>query len=99
MQAQLVLGPGVVNYVVSRGRVLTLRQSPRHGCCGGSASLLVAEARAPDDHAGYANWSQDGLTVFIEKALLAQLPLTVRLEGLFGLKRLFVEGAVVSAGS
>ena len=94
---RLVLGPGVVDYTTARGGALTLRHSPRHGCCGGTASLPVAEPMAPHSAADYVTWEQEGLRVFVGEALVAQLPLTVRLDGLFGFKRLFVEGAVLSA--
>lgn len=77
----------------AHGGVLTLRAATRHGCCGGSAGVPVAEARTPDDVAGYENCDEAGLRIWRESGL-ADVALVVDLDGLGRWKRLVVEGPV-----
>lgn len=87
------LDPGAARWAARRGGAITLRPSPRHGCCGGTATLAVAEPRKPDDPADWLVRTIDGITVYIDPTL-ADHPdvLTVRAEGFLGWWRLFVEG-------
>lgn len=34
-------------FIKQQGGVVTVRLSPRHGCCGGLANVAVAEVSAP----------------------------------------------------
>ncbi|MEX2531805.1 MAG: CC/Se motif family (seleno)protein [Gemmatimonadota bacterium] len=85
--------PEAATFARSQGGALTLRRTPRHGCCGGTVSLAVVEATAPADPAGFARHDLDDLTVYVEPGLTASGPLRVGLDRLFGLRSLFVEGA------
>lgn len=38
-------------FIKQHGGVVTVRLSPRHGCCGGLANVAVAEASSPNDPA------------------------------------------------
>ncbi len=95
---KLHFGPGVAAHIAAHGGALTLRRSPRHGCCGGTASIPIAETRPPQDAASFCVWEQEGATIYLEKPLVGTLPLALRLENLFGLKRLFIEGGRLQAG-
>ncbi|TLF52542.1 hypothetical protein FEI13_04380 [Halomonas urmiana] len=75
-----------------KGGVVTVRLSPRHGCCGGGADIAVAEARAPDVPEHYTRLDLDGVIVHIDPSLLDQ-GLRLDVEGFLGLGHLFVEGA------
>lgn len=86
------LHPDAARWVAARDGALTLRASPRHGCCGGTAHLPVAEPGVPEDAAGWAVRTVDGVTVYVDPALAEQDgPFTVRAEGFLGWRRLFVE--------
>ncbi len=73
-----------------------LRVSPRHGCCGGLAGVPVAEPGPPEDGSGYRCERFGEIDVYIAPALEEAGVLTIRLEGVPGLRRLFVEGADLS---
>jgi hypothetical protein len=86
----IALTPEAAAYVRQHGGMLTLRRMPRHGCCGGSVALAVAELGAPADAATFERHMRDGLTVFTEPGIDG--PLRVGLDRLFGLAALYVEG-------
>ncbi|MDR5891823.1 CC/Se motif family (seleno)protein [Halomonas mongoliensis] len=82
-------------FIQRKGGAVTVRLSPRHGCCGGMASLAVADAVAPDDPSRYRRIEQDGLTLFIAPEL-ADEGLIVDLEGWGIFRHLYVDGAPLS---
>ena len=84
--------PRAREWLREKGKVATVRLSPRHGCCGGRADITVAEARAPDEPERYACLEFDDVTLYIDPSLVDQ-GLRVDIEGFLGLKHLFVEGA------
>ncbi|MFW6345434.1 MAG: CC/Se motif family (seleno)protein [Halomonas sp.] len=75
-----------------KGGVATLRLSPRHGCCGGRATIAVAEARTPDTPERYTRVELDGLTLYLDPALVDQ-GLRLDVEGFLGFGHLFIDGA------
>ncbi|RCV87795.1 CC/Se motif family (seleno)protein [Billgrantia montanilacus] len=83
------------SWIERNGGVLTVRLSSRHGCCGGGVDIAVAEARTPSDLKHYRELDLDGLKLFIAPALIDQ-GLVVEVEGLLGLKHLFVDGAPIA---
>ena len=88
------LDPAAARWLAGRGGALTLRVSPRHGCCGGTAQLPVAEPGAPADPVAWAVRTVDGVTVYVDPGLAGQeRALVVRAEGFWGWQRLFVECA------
>lgn len=89
----VILTPEAAAYVRSRGGVLTLRRSPRHGCCGGSVTLAVAEAVAPPGTAGFVRHDVADLVVYVEDGFGPGGPLHVGLDRLLGFASLYVEGA------
>ncbi|MEX1081711.1 MAG: CC/Se motif family (seleno)protein [Halofilum sp. (in: g-proteobacteria)] len=87
---------GARDWLRRHGGAVTLRASPRHGCCGGTAMLPVAEARRPDEPGRWLQREIDGLEVYIDPAIAegrAETDLTIRAEGLARWRRLFVEAS------
>jgi hypothetical protein len=80
-------------WLVANGGMLTLRVATRHGCCGGSAGVPVAEARMPDDPAALEQSDEAGLCIWRERGL-ADVALLVDIDGFGRWKRLIVEGPV-----
>lgn len=82
-------------YVREHGGALTLRRTPRHGCCGGTVALPVAEVGTPPEATGFARRDLDApggpVTLFTEPGLDG--PLRIGLDRFLGLASLYVEGA------
>jgi hypothetical protein len=55
------------------GRPLVLRASPRHGCCGGRASVPVAEVGPPDDPARYHRIETGDAVCYLDPELGSQV--------------------------
>lgn len=72
---------------------MTLRASPRHGCCGGHAAVPVAEAGSPKAREDYTEQEIDGVRVHLQRGLDSG-PYRIELEGFLSLRRLVVVGAV-----
>ena len=89
----VTLTPAAAAFARARGGELTLRRTPRHGCCGGTVSLAVVEATAPPDAAGFVRHDLGDLNVYVEPGLTASGPLRVGLYRFLGLRSLFVEAA------
>ncbi|MFN3597351.1 MAG: CC/Se motif family (seleno)protein [Rubricoccaceae bacterium] len=85
--------PEAAAFIRARGGALTLRRTPRHGCCGGTVALAVAEAAAPSAPEAFSRYTLGELTLYLEPGLEASGPLRVGLDRLLGLRSLFVEGA------
>lgn len=77
-------------FIKQKGGVVTVRLSPRHGCCGGLANVAVAEANSPNDPALYQRYSDQAITLFIDPALACQ-GLRVDVEGFWKLRHLYLE--------
>ncbi|WP_318262601.1 CC/Se motif family (seleno)protein [Spiribacter roseus] len=88
------IDPRARRWLTGHGGAVTLRSAPRHGCCGGTARLPVAEPGPPAsaDADAYRLKTVDGIHVYLAAPLAEGVQtLTVRLEGLLGWHRLFVE--------
>ncbi len=81
------------DWIRERGGAVTLRVSPRHGCCGGQAGLPVAEPGAPEARQDYAARRIDDIEVFHDRSL-GPGPYRVDLVGLWRWQRLSVEGDI-----
>lgn len=89
----VTLTPEASAFVCARGGAVTLRPSPRHGCCGGTVALPVADLGPPDDPSAFV-WQQiEGVEVYASPRL-GPGPFCIGLDALFGLKRLYVEASV-----
>lgn len=84
-------------FIKQQGGVVTVRLSPRHGCCGGLANVAVAEASAPKDPSLYQRHSDEDITLFIATALAYQ-GLRVDVEGFWKLRHLYVDGSNPRSG-
>lgn len=80
-------------WLIANGGMLTLRAATRHGCCGGSAGVPVAEARMPDDPAALEYSDEAGLRIWREHGL-ADAAMLVDIDGFGRWQRLVVEGPV-----
>ena len=84
-------------FIKQQGGVVTVRLSPRHGCCGGLANVAVAEASAPKDPSLYQRHSDEDITLFIATELAYQ-GLRVDVEGVWKLRHLYVDGSYPRSG-
>jgi len=88
--------PEAREYLADHGDAVTLRGSRRHGCCGGTAFVPVAEPGTPDDPASYRSVDAEGVTVYLEPEMTGgEEPLVIGLDGLWGGKRLRVDGTAI----
>ncbi|MGS2743997.1 CC/Se motif family (seleno)protein [Halomonas sp. LS-001] len=88
------ISQAAAEYIREKGGVLTVRLSPRHGCCGGVASLAIAEARTPDNIQAFTCHKQDGIKLYLTPELVDE-GLRVDIEGWWKLRHLYVEGAAI----
>lgn len=104
--ATITLTPAARRWALEQGGAITLRQSRRHGCCGGSALVPVAEIGEPrqprdaaENRAEYIQEVVDGVRVFRSPSLATAgaAPITIDLAGLWRWRRLVVTGAQITA--
>jgi hypothetical protein len=85
--------PAAREHIARAGGVVTLRGVRRHGCCGGTAFVPVAEMGPPDGDVGYRSFEVDGVTLFLQSDVeIGRDPLVIGLDELWRLRRLRVEG-------
>ena len=96
----LTITDAAADYVRSKRGVLTLRTSPRHGCCGGTVDLATADTEPPTNRQAYIQVEQRGLTVYVHRGLVRfnASPIRVDLDQLwlwtsFCIQSLYVQGA------
>lgn len=81
------------------GRPVHVRSSPRHGCCGGTASVPVAELGAPDDLDGVECFEVAGTEVYVDRGLSgAAGSWTIDTDGFARWRRLVVLGVDLTSG-
>lgn len=85
------IGSSAIAFIKQHGGEVTVRLSPRHGCCGGVANVAVAEANSPADSSLYQRHSYQDITLFIAPELVGQ-GLTINVEGFWKLRHLYVDG-------
>jgi hypothetical protein len=84
------------SYLEARGGAVTLRGSRRHGCCGGTAFVPVAEPGPPDEPEHYQAHDVDGITVYLERDVtIGPEPLVVGLDEVWRWQRLRVDGTAI----
>ena len=90
----LLFGDGVKDYLQRQGAAVTIRSSPRHGCCGGTVAVPVAEPGAPHDLTVYEVEEHEGVRVYLERELrdAADGPVRLELEGFGPWRRVWVIG-------
>jgi hypothetical protein len=94
MGPRFLLEPELVAHLAPLGAAVTIRTTPRHGCCGGTVAVPVAEAGAPRDVTSFDLTEQEGVRIYVERGLLAAAPgpITVGLDGVGRWRRLWVGG-------
>ncbi|WP_103020332.1 CC/Se motif family (seleno)protein [Salinibacter altiplanensis] len=94
-QLELSIDEEAVDYAREEGGVLTIRPSPRHGCCGGRVELAVASTESPADLEAYVETERQGLTVYVHRGFVSlnNAPLHVGLDRLWLWSALYVEAA------
>ncbi|NBC16113.1 MAG: hypothetical protein GVY18_02215 [Bacteroidetes bacterium] len=92
---RLTIDDEAAAYAREQGGVLTIRPSPRHGCCGGRVDLATVDTEPPGEAETYTDDERQGLTAYVHRSFvtLNDAPLHVGLDQLLGWKSLYVEGA------
>jgi len=92
--ARLTLRPEATAYLERHGSALTIRSSPRHGCCGGTVGVPVAEPGPPTDAAAFDAIERDGVRIYVERGLVTaeDEAITVGVDGFGPLRSLWVQG-------
>jgi hypothetical protein len=91
----LTISPEARAYVIEQhAAALTLRASPRNGCCGGTVLLPVIEPGAPQDPEHWATIDVDGVRVYVETGIVIHPDSAVKigLDRLLKWRRLWIEG-------
>jgi hypothetical protein len=84
------------DHIRARGGAVTLRGSRRHGCCGGTAFVPVAEVGVPAEPERYVEQQVGSVTVYLQPGMMAgSAPLVVGLDVLGRWRRLRVEGSAI----
>lgn len=86
-----------LDFIKQQGGVVTVRLSPKHGCCGGLANVTVAEANQPANSSLYQDYHYQDITLFIDPTLVGQ-GLSVNVEGWWRLRHLYVDGSHLHSG-
>jgi hypothetical protein len=93
-KARLTLQPEVASFVLRHGSAVTIWSAPRHGCCGGTVGVPVADPGPPADTTAFDALERDGVRVYVERglAIAEHETITVGVEGFGPLRRLWVQG-------
>ena len=96
----ITLTPAARCWALEHGSAITLRHSLRHGCCGGSARVPVAEIGEPVDPSQYLESVIDDVRIFRASSLAIDgaTPITIDLAGLWRWRRFVVTGAGIGIG-
>jgi hypothetical protein len=91
----LTITPEARAYLIENyAAAVTLRASPRHGCCGGTVLLPVVEPGAPEDTERWASIEVDGVQVYVEAGI--EIPdgalIQIGVDRFFKWHRLWIEG-------
>jgi hypothetical protein len=81
------------------GRPVHVRASRRHGCCGGSASVPVAEPGTPETLDNVERFEVSGIEIYVDRGLLgADGSWTIDTDGFARWRRLVVLGVDLAPG-
>ena len=92
------LTPAARRWAMEHGGAITLRQSLRHGCCGGRVRVPVAEIGTPNDPAEFIEEVVDEVRIFRYAALTndERSPITIDLAGLWRWRALVIRGIEIT---
>ncbi|CAN0551593.1 unnamed protein product [Ectocarpus sp. 12 AP-2014] len=91
MDSVIDIDNSALAFIKDNGGTVTIRLSPRYGCCGGSANIAVAEAHQPDNAKQFQRHVQNDVTIYIVPELI-NAGLHVGVEGWWKLRHLYVDG-------
>lgn len=97
MDKVIDINSNALDFIKQQGGVVTIRLSPKHGCCGGLTNVAVAEANTPADPSRYQRHRYQNITLFIDPTLAGQ-GLSVNVEGWWKLRHLYVDGSLLQPG-
>ncbi|HSM67357.1 MAG TPA: CC/Se motif family (seleno)protein [Ilumatobacteraceae bacterium] len=81
------------------GRPVHVRASRRHGCCGGTAAVPVAEPGKPEDLDGTRRFEVEGTVVYVDRTVFAaDGTWTIDTDGFARWRRLVVLGVELTPG-
>lgn len=81
------------------GRPVHVRASRRHGCCGGAASVPVAEPGTPETLDGVERFGVSGTEIYVDRGLLGtDGSWTIDTDGFARWRRLVVLGIDLAPG-
>ncbi|MCC5787264.1 MAG: hypothetical protein JJU33_11255 [Phycisphaerales bacterium] len=95
--------PDARRWIVDHGGAVMLRLSTRHGCCGATAMVPLAEPGAPEDERGHRRERVDGVDVYLDEGVegegaQSEGVVTIDLAGFWRWRRLVVDGLEIRAG-
>jgi len=90
MNSIIEIGSSAIAFIKQNGGAVTVRLSPRHGCCGGLANVAVAEAGLLADSSLYQRHCYQDVLLFIDPKLVGH-GLRVYVEGWWKLRHLYVK--------
>jgi hypothetical protein len=93
---EIRIEPDALRHILRNGGAVTLRGSRRHGCCGGTAFVPVAEEGPPRELELFRTVKVDGVSVFVERDVASgPAPLVIGIDRLWRWRRLRVEGTAI----
>jgi hypothetical protein len=98
LQWQIQVDEAALVYLAAYQNALMLRTSPRHGCCGGTVLVPVAEPGIPQTQTNWHRLKQGDLTIYLEDGLVIPpgTVLRIRVDKFLNWHRLWVEGLEAS---
>ncbi|MGM0833197.1 MAG: CC/Se motif family (seleno)protein [Pseudomonadota bacterium] len=96
MKHVIEIDSDAIDFIKQQGSAVTVRLSPRHGCCGGLANLAVAEAQSPNATQHYQHHVQENISIYIAPELAHQ-GLRIGVEGWWKFRHLYVDGTVIQS--
>jgi len=92
------LTPAARRWIYEHGGAFTLRHSLRHGCCGGTALVPIAQIGEPQDPEQYVQETIDDIRIYRSPSLNIKqaASIVVELAGLWRWRRLVVTGLEIT---
>lgn len=90
--------PEAGRWILDHDGAVMLRLSTRHGCCGGTAMVPLAEPGRPNDEDGWRRERIDGVDVYLQDGVRAEGAVTIELAGFWRWRRLVAQGLAIRAG-
>ncbi|MFP4322729.1 MAG: CC/Se motif family (seleno)protein [Anaerolineales bacterium] len=91
---QITIDADAQEFLRKHEAAMTLRASPRHGCCGGTVFLPIAEAGMTQGGEAWPVTERDGIRIYIDPAMVLpdDIHLRIGIDRFLMMTRLWVEG-------